>query len=298
MLSANELSALEKKYSKYIFKKRLKLFFIVTIFLSITIFALYYLLYSPKIQKKVIDVNKTVKNVIKKTSNTIKPKDINITKPEKILAIKKENNTTKNIKKPEKNISNITKKVIKADTKISNENNIENNIENKLIFHIKPQNGITNTKLTGVLRLNRYFLDKKYNIKKQKNINSVKNIDKNDTILKEKYVKPKIHIEIGNIDSIQYLKDKFQRTHDIVFALMLCKNYYSKKNYKESLKWSIIANDINSRNEESWMWFAKSKYKLNKKKDAIKALRAFLKLNESKNIRLLLNDIINGDLND
>jgi len=296
MLSSNDMAALEKKYTKYIFKKRLKLFFIVIIFLSIIIFALFNLFYTPSNQKEVIDANKTTKNVIKKTSSTKKPKDINLTKTRKIATIKKENNITKNIIKTKKNISNMTEEVIKLDENISNTNN---NIEKKLIFHIEPQSTTaTNTKTTGILRLNRYFLNKEYNIKKQKNINSVKNIDKNDTILKEKYVKPKIHIEMRDVDSTQYLKEKFQKTHDLVFALMLCKNYYSQKNYRESLKWSIIANDVNSQSEQSWMWFAKSKYRLNKKKDAIKALKAFLQSNKSKSIRLLLKDIINGEVND
>jgi len=296
MLSINDMAELEKKYSKYIFKKRLKLFFIVIIFLSIIIFALYYLFYSPNTHKKVLDTNKTAKNIIKKISNPIKVKDTNFTKTKKIVTIKKENNLTKNIIKTENNISNMAVEVIKLDANISN---ADNNIEKKLIFHIKPQNRTArNTRLTGTLRLNRYFLNKEYNIKKQKNINSVKNINKNDTILKENYIKPKIHIEMRDIDSIEYLKEKFQKKHDLAFALMLCENYYSQKNYRESLKWSIIANDINSQSEQSWMWFAKSKYRLNKKKDAIKALKAFLKSNESKSIRLLLKDIINGDLND
>ena len=287
MLSANDIAELEKKYSKYIFKKRVKLFFILILILSVILFTLYYLLYGANNQKNILDTNKTAKSIIKK----IKPIDSNLTKIEKTTTIKKENNATK----PEKNISNMTEEIIKLDANISN----DNNIEKKLVFHIEPQNKIvSNTKTTKTLRLNRYFLSKKSKAIKQKNINAVKNINKNDTMLKEKDIKPKIHIEMRDIDSIQYLKEKFQRTHDLVFALMLCENYYSQKNYRKSLKWSIIANDIDSKNEKSWMWFAKSKYRLNKKEDAIKALKAFLKSNESKNIRLLLKDIINGELND
>ncbi len=287
MLSANDIAELEKKYSKYIFKKRVKLFFILILILSVILFTLYYLLYGTNNQKNILDTNKTEKSIIKK----IKPIDSNLTKIEKTTTIKKENNVTKS----EKNISNMTEKIIKLDVNISN----DNNIEKKLVFHIKPQNKIvSNTKTTETLRLNRYFLNKKSKAIKQKNINAVKNINKNDTMLKEKDIKPKIHIEMRDIDSIQYLKEKFQRTHDLVFALMLCENYYSQKNYRKSLKWSIIANDIDSKNEKSWMWFAKSKYRLHKKEDAIKALRAFLELNESKNIKLLLKDILNGELND
>ncbi len=295
MLSANDIADLEKKYSKYIFKKRVKLFFIVILILLAILFIIYYLIYSPNNQKNVADTNKTTKSIIKETKTKIKPKDSNLTKIKKNTTIIKENNLTKNVTKLEKNISNMTEEVIKLDVNISN----NNNIEKKLIFHIEPQNKIaSNTKTTQILRLNRYFLSKKHNNIKQKNINTVKNINKHDTMLEEKDVKPKIHIEMRDIDSIQYLKEKFQKTHDLVFALMLCENYYSQKNYRKSLKWSIIANDIDSKSEKSWMWFAKSKYRLNKKEDAIKALKAFLESNESKNIRLLLKDIINGELND
>ena len=101
-----------------------------------------------------------------------------------------------------------------------------------------------------------------------------------------------------DIDSIKYLNDKFKKTHDIVFALMLCESYYKQKDYKNSLKWSIIANDIDSSSERSWIWFAKSKYRLHQKKDAIKALRSFLESNSSENVKSLLNDIINGVMND
>ena len=296
MLSANDMTELEKKYSKYILKKRVKLFSVLVIFLSIIAFVLYYLLYVPNTSKKVLDANKTFIKVIKKTNSAIKLKDTNLTKTKKILTIKKDNNITKKIIKIKKNISKTTEKAIKADTNISNTNN---NLEKKFIFHIKPQyKTVTNTKLTPTLKLNRYFLNKEYKIKKQKNINSLKNSDKNGTIVKTKHIKQKIHIEMRDIDTTEYLKEKFQKTHDIAFALMLCKNYYSQKNYKESLKWSIMANDIDNKNEQSWIWFAKSKYRLNKKNDAIKALKAFLESNESKSIRLLLKDIINGEMND
>ncbi len=298
MLSTKDIVDLEKKYSRYIFKKRLKLFIVIIFLLLTAMSTFYFLFYAPNIKKKIVDTNKVIKSKIEKTNNILQQKDTNFTKIENV---KEDTNLTKTKKIiiPKKNISNMTEEIIKLDINNTNTSNMNNNMDRKLIFHIKPSSRkASNVLLTGKLRLNTYFLNIKNSNIKQKNTNTVKNINKNDTIPKEKDVKTKIHIVMKDINSIQYLKNKFQKTHDIVFALMLCENYYSQKNYRESLKWSIIANDIDSQSERSWMWFAKSKYKLNKREDAIKALKAFLKSNESKNIRLLLRDIVNGELND
>jgi hypothetical protein len=131
-----------------------------------------------------------------------------------------------------------------------------------------------------------------------KPVNTSKNMDKNDTIKEEKLTKPKIKIEMHDMDSVRYLKNKYERTHDIIFALMLCEEFYSQKDYVNSLRWSIIANDIDNQSERSWIWFAKSKFKLGKKDDAIKALKAFLRTNQSNAAKLLLESIENGSLND
>lgn len=111
-------------------------------------------------------------------------------------------------------------------------------------------------------------------------------------------IKPKgiIKIETHEINSIQYLKEKFDSTHNIVFALMLAEEYYLNKNYNESNKWALIANNIDAGNEKSWLWFAKSKYKLGHKDDAILALKAYLKNNKSSAVESLLNQITVGEM--
>jgi len=113
-------------------------------------------------------------------------------------------------------------------------------------------------------------------------------------------IKPKgvIKIESKEVNSIEYLKNKFEKTSNIIFALMLAEEYYTNKNYSESNKWALIANHIDADNEKSWLWFAKSKVKLGQKEDAIVALKAFLKNNKSQAAQTLLNKINLGELNE
>lgn len=110
--------------------------------------------------------------------------------------------------------------------------------------------------------------------------------------IKEKSI---IKIETHEVNSIQYLKEKFDKTHNIVFALALAEDYYANKNYKESNKWALIANNIDAENEKSWIIFAKTKFKLGQKEDAIRALEAYLKTNKSKSIQSLVHHMSIGE---
>ena len=113
-------------------------------------------------------------------------------------------------------------------------------------------------------------------------------------------IKPKgvIKIESQEINSIQYLKEKFEKTNNIIFALMLAEEYYIAKDYVQSNKWALIANQLDSENEKSWLWFAKSKVKLGHKDDAIVALKAYLKHNKSTAVQTLLNQINLGEVHE
>ncbi|AHJ12750.1 MULTISPECIES: hypothetical protein [Sulfurospirillum] len=117
-------------------------------------------------------------------------------------------------------------------------------------------------------------------------------------LLEEPKQKGVIKIETHEVNSIQYLKEKFEKTHSITFALMLAEEYYLAKNYNESNKWALIANNVDSENEKSWIWFAKSKIKLGHKEDAALALKAYLKNNKSQAAQSLLNQIAVGEVID
>lgn len=114
-------------------------------------------------------------------------------------------------------------------------------------------------------------------------------------LLEEQKPKGVIKIETQEVNSIKYLKERFEKSHNIIFALMLAEEYYISKNYQDSNKWSIIANTIDAENEKSWILFAKSKLKLGQKQDAISALEAYLKNNKSKVAQNLLTQIMSGE---
>ena len=114
--------------------------------------------------------------------------------------------------------------------------------------------------------------------------------------LEDEKPKGRIKIETQEVNSLVYLKEKFEKTQNIIFALMLAEEYYLTKNYNESSKWALIANGIDSDNEKSWIWFAKSKVKLGQKEDASLALKAYLKNNKSKTIESLLGQIDVGEI--
>lgn len=118
------------------------------------------------------------------------------------------------------------------------------------------------------------------------------------SILTEDNVKSKITIETQEINSITYLKEKFEKTHNIIFALILAEENFLNKNYDECTKWALIANSIDADNEKSWLWFAKSKIMLGKKDDAVTALQAYLKKNKSNAAQSLLNQIIIGEFHE
>ena len=94
--------------------------------------------------------------------------------------------------------------------------------------------------------------------------------------------------------SIQKIKKRFYKSHSFPLAIKIAQQFLSKKSYKRSLKWALIANEIDTKSEKSWILFAKSKVALGQKKDAINALSEYLKNHKSSNVKTLLDDIKNS----
>lgn len=116
-----------------------------------------------------------------------------------------------------------------------------------------------------------------------------------ETLIQIETQKPKISIESSNIQNYTTLKERFYETENIIFALMLAEEYYHNKDYKNALKWSIRANNLNSTNERSWIIFAKSLAKNGSIQKAIDTLKAYLRTNpEATEIASLIEKIKYG----
>lgn len=287
MFNAEEIIELESKWLKYKIKQKSKFYIVFILILLVLSTTTYQVYFQPNTHKKQpLIVKKAEKEIVtkEKVKEYIPIKNI-ATKKEKIKI-------SQPVDKNETKIQEV-KKVIKE--------NINTDTNAKSYYH-KLEPKIQGNELfssDGALTFYSPINKKKTNlIADDKIIPPIQDIQKKEVLLIEKDKKPSISIGMKDMDTITYLKEKFYATSSIVFALMLSEEYYYNKNYNESLKWSLTANDIDSQNTKTWYWFAKSKVKLNQKSDAIRALKAYLTNNESKRLNTLLHKIERGDTDD
>ena len=96
--------------------------------------------------------------------------------------------------------------------------------------------------------------------------------NKTDTVQND----TKAKFQISDVDlSVADLEKKFSVTKDVHIATLIARKYFEKKKYKKSELWALTANELDELNEESWIIFARSKYRQNKKEDAIKILQTY-----------------------
>lgn len=289
MLSAIEIIELEKKVFKYRLRQRIHYLVISIIILLIGIIVFY--IY-PSITH-LVDTNEPISNS-QTTVEITKLLENNVTA---IPQLQEANNSIKKYTPPliiEEQEDQTLFLQLPTITK--------NSVEKKALYIPETTEKKTN------LGIKEEELDNKILMRKLPTIdeeNFYRNKeDKVDTtllpppLLDEPKQKGIIKIETHEVNSIQYLKDKFEKTHNITFALMLAEEYYAMKNYTECNKWALMANSADPDSEKSWIWFAKSKVKLGHKEDAVLALQAYLKNNKSKAAQSLLNQISVGEVID
>ena len=76
--------------------------------------------------------------------------------------------------------------------------------------------------------------------------------------------------------SLESIEEHFKNSKDPKDALALARDYYAKKDYKNAAKWAFELNNLDKKNADGWLIFAKSKYNVGNKKDALKVLEAYL----------------------
>ncbi len=101
----------------------------------------------------------------------------------------------------------------------------------------------------------------------------------------------KVLIEINDSNDPKVLKSierRFKLGHDTDDSLFLARTYYRLGDYKKAEYWAYQTNRINNKIEESWLIFAKAKFRSGKKAEAIRILDAYIKKNDSLRARMLL----------
>lgn len=291
MFNAEDIILLEKQWIKYKIKTKMKFFLFSTIlFLSfVFIFFSYFYFFKEKnsTQVKTIVEPSSIVTVEQNTSSE-QYSAVTFSTP------KNESNASSEEIAQETNSEKINPPVIAENT-----SNLQVQEEsNKPIYYLKITPTLKNNDLftsnVATLNLHIPFQDQK-NVKNQveAKVTIPKNSEKKVPTITKK--ETNINISTSEVDTITYLKDKFFTTENIVFAIILSEEFYNKKDYDESIKWALTANEIDPKNDKTWYWFAKNKIKLGQKDDAIKALKAFLSENNSNRLKTLLKEIENGD---
>lgn len=314
MLNINEIRNLEEKWKKYKRKKYIKIvLYIFLLVIIISIAVLYYIGFIDKVFDRYIHKDQKIEKIKKATKAELPKETIKKEKTKNQKVSEKPLKAEKvDVNHSDKNDTNMTKETSMVEDSMKTvDNEKQKNI-------VKSSNSTMFPNSNEMLQLNTNFLNHIYSKTTDKNLSKAtveQNINQNHPVTKEindtesnisktnkttpekiisKSKKPKIIISSKKIDKLKYLKERYNETGRSMYAIMISKEYYRKKMYKESLIWATMANSIDSTSEESWIMFAKSKVKLNQKNDAINALRAYLKVNSSKRIKILLTNITNG----
>ena len=134
-------------------------------------------------------------------------------------------------------------------------------------------------------------------------LNSSKIIKKEIKVstLKKRVVKPKakrvektqidkkpFKISVKNVDKESVLIKNYKNLKDYRSALKLATFYFDKKDYKKCIYWAKIASQLGKTADKPWILYAKAKYNLNQKEDAIKSLQMYLNYFDSKDVYELL----------
>ncbi|MDD3342518.1 MAG: hypothetical protein PHR87_02965 [Sulfurospirillaceae bacterium] len=287
MLSASEIADLERKVAHYRFKRKahyLVYALLVIVFLGIMVYT-----YSIFDKKPIIKTNQMDNNVTATLTQLVKPSPTII--PESPVST-----SEKILTSEENDINNSVTETLelRLPTIKTPKQQKEENFKPKDFTNTSQEEKNSHKDL--ILKVPTKIEEPPYYRGNEEKIESTMLAP--PALLMDDTVKSKITIETQEINSIQYLKDKFEKTHNIIFALMLAEENYLNKKYDESLKWSLMANSIDAENEKSWLWFAKSKMKLGKQNDAITALESYLKNNKSAAAQSLLNQITMGEFHD
>ncbi len=95
-------------------------------------------------------------------------------------------------------------------------------------------------------------------------------------------------------NDMQDIIKRFKRTNDPVLGLFLARRYYHLKKYNLAYNYALLTNQLDSKNEQSWIIFAKSLVKLGQTSMAIQTLKSYIKNSHSKNAKVLLDNIQSG----
>lgn len=128
-------------------------------------------------------------------------------------------------------------------------------------------------------------------------------VDSNSLAVKEveqkqaplvKQITPDVRINILKKDGDSELEDvikRFKNNNNPSLSLFIAKKYYQMGNFDKAYDYALATNNINNNIEDSWIIFAKSLVKLDRKDEAMQTLQKYISYSKSQAARQLLEDI-------
>jgi len=113
-------------------------------------------------------------------------------------------------------------------------------------------------------------------------------IKKEIIVKEEKVFKKKISLHVKEVKTEDVLLARFKSSGDFDSTMSLARFYFKEKKFVNSIFWSKKASKLSSSDDSSWLIYAKSKYAIGKKKEAIKALELYLQYFSSDDIMRLV----------
>jgi len=117
--------------------------------------------------------------------------------------------------------------------------------------------------------------------------------EKKEPLIIEKKSSLKITINKDQED-IKHVIKRFKVNNNPALSLFVAKKYYQLGDYHKSYNYALITNQLNNNIEASWIIFAKSLMKLNKKDMAINTLKKYIDNSHSPRAKILLDEIQSG----
>ncbi|AVK81251.1 CDC27 family protein [Campylobacter fetus] len=302
MLDSYEIQEMENKWKKYNRKRNKKLYILsatILICLSIGISAGYFIdLYIKKqndmLQNEIADIN------LKKHVDELKEKARIAKQKLEQQKAQDEKELLEQAKKDDANLNLDIEKQTVLNEPLQNQQTKQKDVKptdnnNALIPKIISQDTLQNSNDFEIInqRISSDLpLPQETNILEFSEANQSESNKYQSQPQNKNQAQNSIKIESQTIDmSVKSLKSKFDSTNDIKYAILLAEEFYKNNDYENAIKWAFTINSIDENEIKGWVIFAKAKYKIGKKEDALTVLNALQEKNRSNSIEELIEQI-------
>ena len=297
---------LEKKWSKYHFKKMLPIYISSVFIIAIAAASSYVYLIHPDMITALLQKEKAIEKKIPVVASV--KTDLTV-----VQAVKPQRTVEQNVLVPSFNF------IYNLEDQVINYNNIQTValatasttvVKKKVTKTVKPK--VKKKKVVKPKKKVRPAPKPKKVVKKPKKApKKVKSAKKAPAVKQAIVIGEKNKSSVGKVpqedvlqvghsttskDELRSVIKRFNKSKKPALSLFIAKKYYEQGNYKESYKYARQTYKLNPKIEDGLILYAQSLAKLGKKDKAIAKLKPYIKKTGSVKAKILLSDIKKGNI--